>query len=411
MSRRAIPSILITAFLATIPFFLLSLENKRVALYDLMFSAPYLLLMMVGFLGEKLNQRRILFASVCLALSCAYLCFDLPAFLSPHVRGPKGQILSVALPAMLFLCFSLKEVTLRGPQAVTLFGVCAAPLVVAHYLHAAPPFAWMFHKRLYDGVFFHHLSNIGVFLGMLFAGLANQTEDRYLRSFRYFLAVSLVPLYYIMERTGMRFRSYHTFQLEVSLSFISAAAVLVYGCFYLYWQKVYLDELTGIPNRRALNERLSVLRRHYTIAMIDIDHFKRFNDMYGHEQGDTVLRFVAKHFSNIEGGQVYRYGGEELCIIFDDMPAALAAEIVEHLRSTLAERDFFIRASRKNSPKDAADFRGRAANAPSTKTHVTVSIGVADPRHPHQRPEDIIAAADQALYKAKGHGRNRVVAA
>lgn len=409
MGRRVFPSILITFCLATIPFVLLQVENKRVALYDLAFAMPYLIFLVVGFLGEKLNQRRILFTAILIGLSSAYLCFDLPAFLGPHLRGAKGQILSVALPLMLFIAFSYRENGLRGRIAIAWLAAAAVPLLCGHFFYNAPVFTWLFQGRLGHGVLLRHLPNAGVCLALLFAGLAYQTEDRYLKVFRYYLAVSLLPLYFLFERTGMRYRSLQQFQLEVSLSYISAAAVLTYANFFLYWQKVYLDELTGIPNRRALNERLSILRRHYTIAMIDIDHFKRFNDVYGHEQGDSVLRFVAKHFSTPQRGDVYRYGGEELCIIFEDLNTVQATEILEDLRATLASRDFFIRASRKfrgtTSPSDR-----KTGSPQGAKVQVTVSIGLADPQHPGQKPESVIAAADQALYRAKQTGRNRVVA-
>lgn len=393
------------------PFVLLSVDNKRVALYDLAFLLPYLILLLVGFLGEKLNQRRILFAAFSIGFACAYLCVDLPSALSPQLRANKGQILSVAMPLMLFICFSLQEVWLRGSPAIGWFALSLAPLVACHYLQAEPQMAWLFQARIADGIFFHHLPNAGVFLGMLFAGLAHQTEDRYLRVFRYYLAVAIVPLYYVFERTGMRFRTLQQFQLEVSLSFISTAAVLVYANFYLYWQKVYLDELTGIPNRRALNEKLSVLRNNYTIAMIDIDHFKRFNDTFGHEQGDSVLRFVGKHFSSPQNGEVYRYGGEELCIIFEGLNATQSEAVAENLREGLARRDFYIRASKKTRESTSRKDRSKDGVPKGTKVQVTVSIGVAQPRDPHQRPEDVIAMADQALYKAKQKGRNRVVAA
>ncbi len=410
MSRRWLPSVLITVSLATMPFVLLSVENKRVALYDLAFLLPYLMLALVGFLGEKLNQRRILFAAFSIGVACAYLCVDLPSASAPMLRANKGQILSVAMPLMLFICFSFQEVWLRGPRAMAWFALSLSPLVVSHALQANARMNWLYQGRLADGVFFHHLPNTGVFFGMLFAGLAHQTEDRYLRVFRYYLAVAVVPLYYVFERTGMRFRTLQQFQLEVSLSFISTAAVLVYANFYLYWQKVYLDELTGIPNRRALNEKLGVLRNNYTIAMIDIDHFKRFNDTFGHEQGDSVLRFVAKHFSFPQNGEVYRYGGEELCIIFEGLNAAQSLAVVETLRDGLARRDFYIRASKKT--RESTSRKDRKAGVPKgTKVQVTVSIGVAEPRDPHQRPEDVISFADQALYKAKQRGRNRVVAA
>jgi diguanylate cyclase (GGDEF)-like protein len=410
MGRRALPSILITLFLATLPYLLLSVENKRVALYDLAFAAPYLILILVGFLGEKLNQRRILFTAIAIGICGAYLCLELPDWLGPHARGLKGQIVSVALPAMLYLAFSFEESKLRGQNGLILLGLALAPLLVSHLLPLNARGELLFTTRIQTGFFFGHLPVLGVLSGLAFAFLGAGTEDRYLKVFRIYVAISLIPLFFALERTGARFRSAQQFQLEMSLALISAAAILVYANFFLYWQKVYLDELTGVPNRRALDERLTLLRHHYTLAMVDIDHFKRFNDTYGHEQGDSVLRFVASQLSKGTGAQVYRYGGEEFCMVFENSSARAAEIEMESLRERLAQRDFFIRASRVgrtgSSKRDRRSGPGRAS-----KVNVTISVGIAEPSVRTQPPEDVIQIADEALYKAKQRGRNRVVAA
>ncbi len=410
MGRRAIPSILITLFLATLPYLLLSVDNKRVALYDLAFAAPYLLLILVGFLGEKLNQRRILFCALILGACGAYLSFDLPEFLGPHPRGLKGQIVSLALPAMFTCVFFLVEANLRGRNGFAWFCLALSPLPLFHILSSLQGPDWVFTARLGQGYFFGHLPVAGVVAGILFGTLGGNTEDRYLRVFHLYLAISLLPLYFALERTGSRFRSLEQYQLETSLALLSAAAILVYANFFLYWQKVYLDELTAIPNRRALNERLSFLRHHYSLAMIDIDHFKRFNDTYGHEQGDSVLRFVASQLSQVKSAQAYRYGGEEFCLVFEDVSARLAEVELEELREKLAARAFFIRAPR--TVRNGASRRDRRTPNPrAIKVHVTVSIGLAEPTVSGQRPEEVIEIADEALYKAKQRGRNRTVAA
>jgi diguanylate cyclase (GGDEF)-like protein len=74
----------------------------------------------------------------------------------------------------------------------------------------------------------------------------------------------------------------------------------------------YIDELTGLQGRRSLNETLYNLGRKYAIAMIDVDHFKKFNDTYGHKTGDQVLKMIAYKLERISGGaKTFRYGGEE----------------------------------------------------------------------------------------------------
>ena len=79
----------------------------------------------------------------------------------------------------------------------------------------------------------------------------------------------------------------------------------------------YHDELTSLPARRAFNDALLRLEAPYTVAVVDIDHFKKFNDTYGHETGDQVLRLVAAKLAGVTGGgRAYRVGGEEFSILF-----------------------------------------------------------------------------------------------
>ncbi|MGB0734344.1 MAG: GGDEF domain-containing protein, partial [Pontibacterium sp.] len=79
----------------------------------------------------------------------------------------------------------------------------------------------------------------------------------------------------------------------------------------------YIDELTEIPGRRALQRKLSLIGKRYTLVMVDIDHFKKFNDTYGHDVGDQVLRLVASKLAKVNGGgSAFRYGGEEFTLLF-----------------------------------------------------------------------------------------------
>jgi len=79
----------------------------------------------------------------------------------------------------------------------------------------------------------------------------------------------------------------------------------------------FRDDLTGLPSRRALNEQLPGLGSRYAIAMVDVDHFKRFNDTYGHDVGDQVLKVVAARLMGVTGGgRPFRYGGEEFTVLF-----------------------------------------------------------------------------------------------
>lgn len=171
----------------------------------------------------------------------------------------------------------------------------------------------------------------------------------------------------------------------------------------------YRDELTGLLGRRMLFERLSGVGRHYTIAMVDIDHFKRFNDTYGHDVGDDVLAMVASCLATTGGGaQVFRYGGEEFTVLFKSSDRAHAIEHLDAIRQEIANRPFAIRdkAKRKKSSKE----NRKKGTKPQKTVKITVSIGVAVKKDKHNNPQEVIKDADKALYRAKRAGRNKVAA-
>ena len=181
----------------------------------------------------------------------------------------------------------------------------------------------------------------------------------------------------------------------------------------------YHDELTGLPSRRAFNDALLRLEGPYAVAVVDIDHFKSFNDTYGHDTGDQVLRMVAGRLAGVSGGgEAFRVGGEEFSILF---PGKSTKEVVEHLdrlRILIQASTFRVRAGeerrtvargpdRRVAARGKRDRRVRPQN-PSGDLSVTVSIGVAEPTARLRELEQVMQAADKALYRAKQNGRNRV---
>ncbi len=204
----------------------------------------------------------------------------------------------------------------------------------------------------------------------------------------------------------------------IVITFAGAFLILLYGLYRLYWQRAYLDELTGLANRRAFDERLRFLRRHDTLAMIDIDHFKKINDTYGHAEGDNALRSVAGQIRRAYGGQAFRYGGEEFALILPGVGREAAVESLELLRRTVSERRLVVRAAteRRKSRRQRGDRRrrpaGAARSARSTtigrRIRITVSVGFAACNR-RGKPAEMLRRADQALYEAKSRGRNRVV--
>ncbi|HEV2021460.1 MAG TPA: GGDEF domain-containing protein [Terriglobales bacterium] len=165
------------------------------------------------------------------------------------------------------------------------------------------------------------------------------------------------------------------------------------------------DELTGLPGRRALNRVLEQLGRRYALAMCDVDHFKRFNDTYGHETGDQVLRMVASRLSRVSGdSEVFRFGGEEFVIAFRGLLAEEAEPLADSVRKAIADAGFTIRGP--NRPAERLVQGPLPASDKKTSVPITISIGLAEASSKDSSPEAVLRAADQALYQAKEAGRN-----
>ena len=188
----------------------------------------------------------------------------------------------------------------------------------------------------------------------------------------------------------------------------ASGAILLLSLLQESHRLAFRDELTGLPSRRALEERLHGLGPVHAIAMLDVDHFKNFNDTHGHDIGDQVLRLVATRLVQVPGGgTAYRYGGEEFCILFPELRLAEALPLVERLRTDIAAYQMAVR--RDDRPKDPeTGTRLRHLRSPDKILSVTVSIGVAEPEDPRSTPAEVLGDADKALYRAKEAGRNRV---
>ena len=198
---------------------------------------------------------------------------------------------------------------------------------------------------------------------------------------------------------------------DINVAYNSAGAlILTMSVLRDSYNMAFRDDLTGIPSRRSLNETLHGLGRHYTVAMLDVDHFKQFNDTYGHDVGDQVLKMVARKMIEVGGGgKAYRYGGEEFTIIFSRCRIDEALPHLEVLRETIADYRMALRSEdRPKNQKQGKGSRGsRAGRGDGAYASVTVSIGVAESGEALNSTADVMKAADKALYKAKNKGRNQ----
>jgi diguanylate cyclase (GGDEF)-like protein len=189
--------------------------------------------------------------------------------------------------------------------------------------------------------------------------------------------------------------------------FAAGGLALIVALIETSYAMAYLDELTQLPSRRALNEALLKLGESYSIAMLDVDHFKKFNDSYGHESGDQALRLVASRLSHITGGgKAYRYGGEEFAIVFPNKAAEEVFVYLDRMRRVIEQSVFTVRGKDRRRKGKSGIGRGS-----KKQTNVTVSIGLASTGGERLTTTEVLRMADQALYKAKAKGRNCTVTA
>lgn len=376
--------------------------------------APYVGLGLVALLGWQVNQTRIFWASLSFLFTYHFLLHPEMSFLGERTRFTALQVLSVGFPLGLGVLYGMKESrlisdwslarVLLGLFPLFLFGSWAAWApdlyekafywsgLPAPLHHTLPPLAWV---------------SVIPILALLFWG-----HDQKIKPFLIVQIAVLVP-YWSALQWGLGERRPGSFPdpfSETVIPFGISTLVLLFALLRMFLQKAYWDPLTSVYNRQALDEKLGTLTHDYALAMVDIDHFKGFNDTYGHDAGDHVLRMVAQHLQDVLGDRVHRYGGEEFCVVFDRAGIQEATASMDKARASLASRKFTIRGkrtgthSRIKNPFKKYEPRGK-------RVGITVSVGVAAFGEKERTYEQVIKKADQALYKAKESGRNRVVSA
>ncbi len=355
-------------------------------------------------LSWRFNSSRILFSLVVLLLAHKAVDF----FAEGQVRSGPGRtavlLMAFLVPVNFALFAMIKE---RG---LVLAGV--GPRFALLFLEAVTVAVWcrpensLIVRAPKPGLPLWTMLGFVLAIGVF---IARYLQTRKLIEPGFVWSVAAVFLWLEVAPLGKMSSAYvATAGLILTASLIETSYVLAYH-----------DELTGIRGRRAFNEALLSLDQQYAIAIVDIDHFKKFNDTYGHDVGDQVLCLVASRLSKVRGGgQAFRCGGEEFAVIFRNTSAKDAYEHLEALRQMIANSVFRVRGTdRRSTPRAGESDRRRPgrkrasatpAPQPSDGLSVTVSIGVAEPSTRNRTPEQVINSADQALYQAKHNGRNRV---
>jgi diguanylate cyclase (GGDEF)-like protein len=175
----------------------------------------------------------------------------------------------------------------------------------------------------------------------------------------------------------------------------TAALILISSIIENSYLLAYHDELTTLPARRAFNDALLRLEEPYAVAVVDIDHFKRFNDTYGHETGDQVLRLVAAKLAGVTGGgRAYRVGGEEFSILFPGKSVKDALPHLELLRSVIEASRFHVRGGQER--RSSSESQQPGSQSGRRKDSRSQDGLVADGRGQDARSQDGRSRANRA---------------
>lgn len=391
----------------------LPVYSRRPFVYEILFFAPFVLYIIIAYLGIKLNQTRIFFSSILLIEIYYFINTNNVPFIDLQLdESLLPKYVAVMLILILFFLFTFKE-----KYIISQYGFLQILFLIIPIVFSIPMIKFyqpgIYATSIENPVFnyeFWHLPDYIVLLFISLLLLLFLQKDRSILQFKITLLICLLPLIAAMNFAAGIGQINDETRIFNALSFLVAGCLIIYTLFQLYWEKVYIDELTGIPNRRAFDEYLNKLGRKYTIAMIDIDHFKILNDKYGHTEGDNVLRFVAKHIATESDGRVFRYGGEEFSVIYKGMKTKDVFWKLEQMRDDLSEKAFSIRSLEEiRKLKSKKDRKHTPVNVKRVK--VTFSAGVAHKTSDLKLPYDVVDAADKALYQAKKRGRNKCVKA
>ncbi len=369
---------------------------------------PYITLGMAGALCLFFDRSRLFTAALVLIAAYTFL----PADAWAGWREPRQflvySIISLAVPLSLLTLLFITERGLRSGHGMLIVALVPVFLLSGAWMvnHLSPgAHAWLqghLSVQPWPG-YLLSLRATGVMATAFGAGLVllvlqGGEDTAALVGTSLFVFTALA----FLDRDGMNVAMFSAAGLNLGVSLLRSSH-----------EMAFRDELTGLLGRRALNDRLKGLGRRYVIAMIDVDHFKQFNDTWGHDTGDDVLKMVAGCIDEVRGGgTAYRYGGEEFSVVFPGRTLDQCGPHLEAIRRAVARYHLVLRDNKQREVPEriAKARRGRRRQGRNAETvSVTVSIGMAERNDRNQSPEEVIAAADAALYRAKEKGRNCLV--
>ncbi|PKM76469.1 MAG: GGDEF domain-containing protein [Firmicutes bacterium HGW-Firmicutes-15] len=383
--------------------FLTRISSMSVLIIGMIPFLPYILLLIAGVLAYRFNQSKIFY----LALVFILIQFTTEAIIYQRHHYDSTQmnsiysVIGILVPLNIFIYCFLKErgifsqwgflklISIIGQFLGAIWIVSSDKLAILNILNVQL-LPWTFD-------FLHGIAQLSLIvfcLSIISILLLMQINNCYFSATAIGILFSVALLIYFRDTP-----------LAGPIFMSSTGLMMIICIIQNTYSMAYLDELTEIPGRRALREEMMKLSGNYVMAMVDIDFFKKFNDKYGHNVGDEVLRMVASKLVQVTGGgKAFRYGGEEFVIVFSGKKLADVLPHLEKLRENIAKADFSIRG--KDRPKMKTEKIKLAQ--PTKRTSVTVSIGAAEKSNAYGKAQEVLTAADKALYRAKKNGRNRV---
>jgi GGDEF domain-containing protein len=369
---------------------------------------PYIIFGVGLLLSAVFNCSRLFFALLVVALSDRALLWLVPRLSSAGIPQTIFDAIALLLPLNL-LAFSFMRdrgiISSRGRRRVAFIAaqvVFVGLIVLIHPLQVRAA-GLMQGEIIPKGYLeWNHLSQPAL-LAFILAGIVMLVYllDRR-RPVESGLFWALVTAFIALNAGGASHLS--------SVYFASGGLILGIAVLETSYTMAYRDDLTQLPSRRALNQALLKVGDSYSVAMVDVDHFKQFNDTYGHETGDQVLQMIASRLADVTGGgKAFRYGGEEFAVIFANKSVDEAYSSLETLRKKIESTPFKVRDAERRERRKKAKKRQVPRLHAKKRVRVTVSIGAASCNGDGRSADEVIQSADKALYRAKSNGRNCTV--
>lgn len=365
--------------------------------------SPYVILPIIAGVALFLMHYALVYTAILLLAAYWVIQTYLQTAMAVELTFLRYLMLNLLLPILFVVVATLGEKSPQTWQGKVMLALCFLPVILALLLplfnetSLISSLPELFYRRLYEQSWLSMASLSSYVPCFAFLAAMYWLQPTLLRAF-WVYGLSIIFLLFL----------FFSEPLISAFCFSILAGLLLIIMVQELFELAYVDELTNIPGRKALEKNMASLGRHYSLAMLDVDHFKKFNDTYGHDVGDQVLKMVAQQINNVTGGgKAFRYGGEEFTILFSGKSVDQVKPHLEMVREAIANYTLNLRDNER--PQDDKQGRQQRGTKQSNGVRVTISIGIAEKSADLNDAKEVIKMADNALYKAKEQGRNRVV--